>query len=147
MRGFTLLEVLVVAAVIVLLAVISLVAFKNFNRNTALDADTRVVVSVIEAARQNTLSSKGDMQYGVRLESNAVVLFQGTVYNAANTSNKRYPLTVHSSITKSLSGGGSDIVFKKLTGETDQHGSITVTLSDGSSKTIIVYKTGTIHVN
>ena len=77
------------------------------------------------------------------------MLFAGTTYSSSATSNKEYDLDGATSITSiSLAGGTSNMIFKKLTGDTDQYGTIVITSSPGSAtKTITVSKNGLVNGN
>jgi len=47
-----------------------------------------------------------------------------------------------------LAGGGSDVIFNRLTGETSQNGVITLSSpSTAQIKTVTVYKTGVVESN
>ncbi|MEK7069530.1 MAG: hypothetical protein AAB962_00560, partial [Patescibacteria group bacterium] len=72
------------------------------------------------------------------LEAGRVVLFKGDIFTEPNSSNTETPLPHLVEIGNiSLNGGGSNIVFQKLTGKTSNHGSLRVRLNSDNNK----YKT------
>lgn len=147
--GFGIIEILAVVAIISILAVISYTAFFDANRAQALEKDRDKVSAMLEYARSLTLSSSGGQQFGVHIESDKVILFPGSVYSAGNPSNKielLHPLVTIAS--SSISGGGSDIVFERLTGKTSDYGTIGVSLRSDSNEfyVITVSATGLIEV-
>ncbi len=148
-KGFTLLELIIAMAILAVISVIVLSTLQSFNNNQALDKDTQAVVAYLDEAKNKTIASKNAAQYGVRMASSSVTLFKGSSYNAADTENQTY--TFNSVIlinTLSLQGGGSDVVFMRLTGETSQNGTITLSSIRASSiRTVTIYKTGAIESN
>ncbi|TSC78485.1 MAG: Uncharacterized protein G01um101429_758 [Parcubacteria group bacterium Gr01-1014_29] len=148
MRGFTLIEILIVVAGITILASIVLFPLASFRRTAQLSSAIEEGVSLLVSARLKTLSSEGATQYGVHFETVKMVFFVGTTYITGNPQNSEVliPNDVEIS-TISLNGGAVDVVFKRLTGETDQHGTVLFRLkSDPSNtKTLRIEQTGAVH--
>ncbi|MBI2096236.1 MAG: prepilin-type N-terminal cleavage/methylation domain-containing protein [Candidatus Taylorbacteria bacterium] len=144
MRGFTLIEMLIVIGVISLLAAFSFSTFVSYKGRQSVAGGREIVTAVLNDARTQTLASKFDSQYGVRLATTTITLFRGANYDPATTTNKVYNLPVGVEISAvSLSGGGLDVTFKRLTGETNESGSVTVT-SGSLSETVTIHGTGLI---
>ncbi len=144
-RGIGVLELMIVIAIITFLVVITFSSFFTLNRRETLKGEAFQVLSVISRARSLTLSSKNDTQYGVHLEPTQVVLFSGATYYSWNSTNQVILLSPEVNIaTTTLNGGGSDIVFSRLSGVTSSYGTTTISLvaSSTQSKTIVVYPTG-----
>lgn len=149
-RGFSLAETLVVLAIASFVTIIVASVFSNTASREALNKQTAIVVSLLETARGSTLSGRNASVYGVHFESAKVVLFVGTTYNASNSSNITETLNPHTQISEiSLAGGGSEIIFNRLTGETGQFGTVKISLTASSTqlKTITVFQTGLIQSN
>jgi prepilin-type N-terminal cleavage/methylation domain-containing protein len=143
-RAFTLIEILIVMAIMAIVITTTLTTLVSFNRRELLNKDVDTIVSITGQARSQTLASKNGATYGVHLSSTTVILFAGTSYISTASSNQLFPLRSRSlTVTPSLNGGGSDVMFKRLTGETDQFGTITAT-SASTTKTVTIYKTGII---
>lgn len=144
MKGYTLLEILIATAIIAALAVISIGALSKFGTHQSIESDTSAIVSALTRARNLTLQSEGGNQYGVYFESGRAVQFQGSSYNSGDLNNKEVGITGKTSISWSLSGGGSAVVFERLTGRALSNGTVTISGSNGVLKTITIYDTGTI---
>ncbi len=147
-KGFSILELIVVLAVMAILVAIFLNTFIVFRKNQALAKDSETIALVLNEARNLTLDSKNSSNYGVHITSSKVTFFVGNTYGAGNSGNMDYALnTTDTIITISLTGGGSDVAFQRLTGETSQNGTVTIS-SPGISqtKTVTIYKTGLIEV-
>ena len=145
-KGFNLVELLIIIAVLSLIAFGSVSVFINFRNQQGLDKDTETIVEILQQARSQTLTSQNDSQYGVHISATKITLFTGSSYSSSDLSNKDYPLTLSDTVLNvSLSGGGNEVIFQRLSGETSQSGTITLASSaTGESKTIKIYKTGLI---
>ena len=147
-RGFSLLEILLVVGIMGVLAAVIAFPLSSFHRTQTLRGATEDVAAFIQEAHSMTLASHDSSQYGVYLTTNSVVLFTGTTYTAGAATNR--VMTIPSGVTLawSLHGNGSTIVFRRLSGETNQYGTITVSLSSPTiSRTITVSKLGSVDSN
>ncbi len=146
----TLIEVLTVLAITAILSAIVALSFSNFRKGQGLPNAVDEVMSLLNEAHSRTLSGENALQYGVHLQSDKAVLFVGTSYSSSASTNR--PVSFISGITIasiSLNGGGSDVVFNKLTGETSQYGTFIVKDSSTTvgQKTVTIVKTGLVSVN
>jgi len=146
-RGVTYLEILFVITIIGMLSILGLWYFTRANTAEALKKDAQGLTAILSEARSLSLSSKNAVKYGVHLEEFQAVLFQGTSYNSSDTNNRYQPFNraVHM-LSHSLNGGGDEILFSRLTGETDNYGSVTLSLINNSlsSTTITISSAGVI---
>ena len=102
------------------------------------------ILSLIDEARGDTLSAKDGYSYGVHFESAKIVIFRGTVYSSSDSSNKTVDVDGAVDVYNvSLTGGGQDVLFQRLTGKTGQNGTVMIRLKSDNSKT----KTITIEVS
>jgi len=143
MRAYSIVELLVVLGVLALIAAITLEMYVTLNAGKALDTDAQRIVAELAEARSLTLAAKNDSAWGVHMASSSVTLFQGT-YASGASSNVTTTLNPHVTLsTISLSGGGSEVTFQRLTGETTNSGSLILTLDHPSrTKTIAIGQTG-----
>lgn len=144
-RGFSLVEMLVVLAIGVIITAVVVGSFSRSTGLQALDKQTTVALSLLEQARDLTLSAKNAAVYGVHFETTKAVLFTGPTYSASASSNVVEPMHYLLQISGiSLLGGGNDVVFNRLVGDTAQSGTVTLSLlaSTTQSKTITIFSTG-----
>ena len=152
-RGISLLEILIVISILVIIAYIVGLNLFNFRREQSLQNMTSDIISLLNEARINTISSKNSTNYGVHFETNRAVLFTGGTFAEPNATNKQIDLDSSVSIPVSgginLNGGGSDIIFTRISGDTQNYGTIVVQLISNSSrqKTITINKTGVASSN
>lgn len=141
-KGFSLLEITITVAILLILSAVGLSALSNYNKKQTLKANTDMILSVLSEARAKTLASEGDARYGVHFEESKVVLFR-EAYVAGAADNIEFDIAGPSKISNITIAGGSDVLFKKISGETDNNGSLVITLNDGSgSAEIDIEKTG-----
>ena len=148
-RGFTLIELLIVIGISSLLIGFTYSSFRLLNQSQALGKDANLVATVLHEARAETLASKNGNQYGVHFETNKIVLFIGTTYSSVDSTNINFPLNTLVTIsTINIMGGGSEVVFDRLTGDTSQTGTVTLSLisTPTSIRTITVSGAGLIEV-
>jgi len=145
--GFSLVEIVVTISILVFIASLGLSELFPLRDSLQIARTTEDVRSLLFEARSETLAGEDATVHGVHFETGMVALFAGETYVAPGNKELFFPPTVEiANIT--LSGGGADVVFKKLTGETEQDGSVVVAGSVDSTQTRIIYieKTGTIRI-
>ncbi|TAL49355.1 hypothetical protein EPN83_01235 [Patescibacteria group bacterium] len=147
--GFTVAELVVIIGIMALVLTLTYASFANLGKREVLDKEALQVVSILNEARSLTLASEGASQYGVHFETAQVVLFRGFSYSSTDPQNKTVPLhdrVVISAIN--LTGGGSEVVFERLTGTTGESGTTTLSLKSdaGQTKSVVIFATGITEV-
>lgn len=144
-KGFTLLEIVIVVAIMGILALISVTGLQSFAYRSGHISASRTVLGALEEAQARTLASQDDTVFGVHFETDSVTIFQGSTYTAGNIHNEIRILPARTSIsTVTLFGGGSNVLFNRLNGTTSHTGTIQVVVTADTTafRTITVYKTG-----
>ncbi|MEW5907764.1 MAG: hypothetical protein AB1643_01085 [Patescibacteria group bacterium] len=150
MKGFTIIEILIFLAIMVIVISIVFVSFTSLRKTQSLDNAVDNIVALINEARSRTLASKDFSQYGVHFESSRAVLFKGTMFSEPSSDNSEFALPAILEISGiALNGGGSDTVFQRITGKTDNFGTITLRIKSdtGTIKNINIRLTGMIDAN
>ncbi len=137
-RGVTLIELLMAVSILVLLGGLLFLALGRFNLEKALDGGREEVIAALRDAQHETLASVGGTTYGVHLESDRITIFGGSAYDAGSQSNRVIRLSPRVTLSSSLTGGASDIVFMRLSGKPSVTGTITISLSSDTSKTRLI---------
>ncbi len=149
-EGFTLLEIMIVIVIMMIVVTFIWSSFSKINKSQIIDKEIREVASMANDARQRTIFSKNDSVYGIHFESNKVVLFKGGTYSSSSADNEVKSLNSLVGISSiTLSGGGSDIVFSRLTGASVKSGTVTFLLnvSPGTMKNLIISNTGIVEIS
>jgi hypothetical protein len=137
--GLTVLEMILGIALVAVSVTIVTLSFSKVNSNESIDSGVSLVISVLDEARNMTLSGVGGAQYGVYLEESQVTLFKGASYSAGSPDNEVTQLPSLVGVRNiTLAGGGSSVVFQKLTGATTQSGTFEVYLKSAPSQLVRV---------
>lgn len=122
-------EIIVAIGVLAIVGTTVFVGFSKATESADLKTSAFKVVDALQFARTRTIASLASSQYGVHFEQTQYVLFRGATYNASDPDNIVYPLSSRVEIANIvLIGGGSDVVFDRITGKTVQNGTLNVRL-------------------
>lgn len=135
-KGFSVIEILVVIVIIATLISLSFIGYRTFEKSISLSSAANELAISLHLAEDRTISSKEDKAYGVHFASDSYTIFSGPVYNASSTDNEVFNLPSGIEIYSiALTGGGSDVLYKRLTGETDTPGVISLRVVSEPAKT------------
>lgn len=137
--GFTLLEILISVGIIALIGSLGLVSFISSRRTRDLNVETQSVLAILRLAQSKTLSAEGGEPWGMHLESDKYTLFPAqNSFNAVTASNTVYILPSTLEIANiSLSGGGQDVIFQRISGRTPQSGTFELRVKSGVDSALI----------
>lgn len=147
MKGFTLLEVLVSMAIIVLVTTMIDSVMSSFGESNKLTEAQSGIIGLLRDARSRTLASEANSNFGVHFENTKAVLFQGDVYDQAASSNEGYILPSSIEINSFvLTGGSSEVIFTRLYGTTTASGTVNLRSMRNNSltRTVTVNSSGGI---
>ncbi|MDP3769389.1 MAG: prepilin-type N-terminal cleavage/methylation domain-containing protein [Candidatus Sungbacteria bacterium] len=126
LTGFTLIEVIIVIGLLAIFGSLALVSFQTSRATRELATSTQDILSALRLAQSKTLSGENNSVWGVHMSQSQVALFQGPTFVGS-------PLVETYGLPSSLelinilfNGGGNDIVFNRITGTTDQNGTMTL---------------------
>lgn len=145
MKGISIIEIIIILAIISIVLGIAVMSLTSFKEEQTLNSAINESISYINEARAKTLSSKDFSQYGIHFEQSKITLFKGISYISSDPDNIDYILSSLLEISSiSLNGGGNEIIFQKITGKTDQFGSVIYRVKNNpsKSKTITIKSTG-----
>lgn len=140
-NGFTLVELLVIIVIMVVLTAIAIPAFLSFQKELDLNNSAEELVNTLRLAQNKTISSEGASQWGVYFAITSTphqyTLFKGSNYVSRDASfDVVHKLSISVEIYQiDLTGGGQEVVFNRITGETNQPGRIYLRLKSDFSKT------------
>ena len=139
-------ELLTVIIILSVIMSITFYFFGGFGKKDALEKDIAGLIAFVRDARLLSIASKDAMPFGIHIENDKAVLFEGSTYVPGGTNEK---VIVFSDkvymYSYSLNLGIPDIVFARLTGNTSNFGTITLSLKDNSASTsITILRTGVV---
>ena len=132
--GFTLMELLIVLAIMATLAALGLFVSMDFYRSYAFQSEEHMLVSLLEKARGASLNNADQSAHGVHVEAGKYVYFVGSTYDPVSSQNQ-----IVGGSSAVSNNGPVDVVFAQATGETTP---TTVTITDKNSP-----KTANITIN
>ena len=133
-RGFTLIEILLVVAIVGILFAAAIPMYRSFQVRNDLDITTSQTIQSLHRAQILAQAMDGDSTWGVKIQSGSVVLFQGSDYATRNTTHDEI-FNIPVNITLS---GISEIVFSKSDGAPSPTGIITLTTDTNNIRTITI---------
>lgn len=149
-RGFSLVELLVVVAIMGILAVLLSGVFTNFRNAQTLRIGASSAASVFERARALSVAGANGTMHGVHIASTTLTLFEGPVYVSGDPSNKITRMLNDLTVVggTQLAGGSLDVIFDQLTGTTAQSGRIVLQAGGGAARqrTLILSRQGIVSV-
>jgi len=150
--GLTIIELLTVVAILIILTSISISLFRIFQKESGLTNTAEEIINMLRFAQNKTLASQESSQWGVYFLTSSspqeYILFKGSDYASRDPAYDQ----VHKILEKieiyevNLTGGGSEIVFERISGNTDYSGNISLRLKENTLKTrqVIVEQSGKV---
>lgn len=140
--GFSLVEILVGIAIIAGISTMTFYSLPAYRDKQALENASTEILSLLHDARVKTMTGEDAQAYGVHFEQKKAVLFATSYTPDTSISTVAFDADITLSAT-SLSTGGSDVLFRRGTGETSSYGTLTVSNSSGSrTRTISIAQSG-----
>lgn len=143
-RGLSLIEVLVVMAILIILVTTFISGIDYFQKGSVLNNEVEEAVSFLRLARSKTLASENASQYGVFFDISRAphqwILFKGMSYASREPDfDQAHEITKIAEIGDISLGGASEVVFNRVSGTVDSAGSVSFRLIADSLKTRTVY--------
>ena len=157
--GFTIVELIIVIAILTIFAAIPIADFVLMQKRTTLDNGAQEFIGVVRSAQNKTLAAESASQYGVYLDTlvspHKYILFKGASYASRDpASDQPYPLPdtleFYTINLKDLNNNNkNEIVFDRVTGVTQISGSVSLRVKADISqnKTIYVSNFGVVSFN
>lgn len=143
-KGFTLIEVIIVMAILVILVGLSSTNLVSFGKAANQSNGQAVVAGALQVAESNSMANLGASVWGVHLQSNQVVIFQGSAYSVGAKGNQVKLLPDNVNLGWNLTGGGSDIIFDQGKSTTVNSGYLTLTSSANNTGSVNINSEGMI---
>ncbi len=135
-RGFTLTEVLIALAIILVLSAMTLPLLSNRPFSAQTDGARAEMVQIIRLARERSLAHFKNQAHGIKLLADGYVLFQGSDY-ATRQVDYDLPIKLSKGLTLSwqLTGSGQadEIDFFNYDAKPNRSGKIIISAGDTQS--------------
>ena len=149
-RGITIIELLVVLAVLGIIISVVTPQFSKIRENQVLKSGVQDILSSLDKARSQTLASLNSLNYGVHFQPDKIILFTTQTFNPNAVDNETINITTPATISNVtlnlVSDISGEIFFNRLSGSPSKTGTITVSTTS-FSKIITIWATGVASVN
>ncbi len=145
-QGLTIIEILVVIAILGIIFAITIPQFAKMRENQVLKSTVGDVISSLDKARAETLSSLNSSVYGVHFQSDQIIIFKGASFSSGDANNETISITTPAYLANGSLTLPANIYFNRLSGSPSANGTITVSTTN-YSKIITISATGTASVN
>ncbi|MDP2909923.1 MAG: prepilin-type N-terminal cleavage/methylation domain-containing protein [bacterium] len=141
-KGFTLMEVLIILAILLILLGISITVFISLGKRYDLNNTAELMADKLRLARERTIASEGDNQYGIYFDTatspDRYILFRGASFSSRDPNfDEVYDLPKSIDIAN-INFNNNEAVFKRLTGDADA-GDILLSLSSDPGQMYPIY--------
>lgn len=146
-KGFTLLELLIVIAIVSLISIIGIGFYANYNESLEIDSTSKIIISDLRQAQSNSMSGLGGFKWGIHFVNGVDDYYElfstPTDYNNISkvVLSKNY-LSNGISFAEPTDGLSKDIIFDKISGSSSDS-SIGI-ISQNNIKNIYVSSVGII---
>ena len=135
-KGFSLIELVTVAAVMVIISVVVITNLFSRRSKTDLDLTTRKIAATLREAQSRSAAQEGGTIWGVHFDNAASVPFYAlfkTAYSSANAvGSYRLPPSICFATSSVAQGSTLDVTFAQVSGLPSTSTSITLNLVSGS---------------
>ena len=138
MKGFTLLELILVVATITVLAGIAIPVYSTLQIKNDLDIATNISLQTLRRAQILSQAVDGDSTWGVQFQTSDITLFKGVSYGARDT-NFDETFSLNGNVTPT---GATEIIFSKLLGNPNTTGTLTLTNTNNEIQNITIGSKG-----
>ncbi|MFH1423365.1 MAG: hypothetical protein ABIG29_00170 [Candidatus Nealsonbacteria bacterium] len=151
-KSFTIVELLIIIGILIILTAATVPSFNLFQKESDLNNSVEQIINILRFAQNKTLASEGSARWGVyfstAISPHQYTLFQGTSYALRVVSFDevhQLPKSVEIEAIN-LADAGTEIVFKKVTGTTEQFGTISLRLitNPASQKSLYIESSGQV---
>ena len=125
MKGFTLIEAMLVIAITLMIILFAIPTYKNLQITKNIDSTVALATQTIRIAQQNSIARVNNSKYGVKFLSNSFVLYQGISYNQRDADYDRIN-NFDTTINFSTDLINDDVMFSRGLGMPISTGTITL---------------------
>lgn len=141
MKGFTLLEIIIVISIVAIIFIVAIPMSITFLKSQNLNTTTNNVLSTLRQAQTQAMFQKNDSSFGVKFLDDSYILFQGSSYVTRVTSED---ILISTPFTVSISGI-NEIVFAKRTGIPNTTGALLI-MAGTINRSVYINQQGTIEL-
>lgn len=149
-RGFSLLELLMVTAIIALLAGVGSTYYRGFVKNVELQSISKTLAEDLRYARSKAMIGEGGYKWGAHVVNTAsggsqyYEIFSTPTNYAGGTVTSTTTLSTGLTFSDPASGSNKDIIFSKISGNPAASTTVVI-VSEGKYSTTTISSIGTVY--
>ena len=141
LTGFTLIEVLLSIAAIVIIAGISIPIYQSFQIRNGLDIAATTVAQSMRRAQMLAQASDGDISWGVNVQNNSIIIFRGGNYLGRDSTYDE----IFEMPTAIIVSGMAEVVFARFAGLPNSAGTTTLASNTNEVRNISINQKGMVN--
>jgi Tfp pilus assembly protein FimT len=135
-KGVSFIEILIIIGIVALMTMFLAPNLLKYYYKTQVEKDAQRIVATLRMARDNSISQKDSLSWGVHFENatntDFFILFKGDSYSLG-TPVQRVNLSANVIFSNIPQSSSTDIIFSKLSGLPASTSSIIISLANDSS--------------
>ena len=133
-KGFSLLEIIIVMAVIGLLSAIVIPSFNGTKTSKVLKVTSTNIDAILEQVKGNALAGKDGLNQGIYFTSTGYTPFEGTSYASSNS--KGATQTIDGALSITTTAPSSNVIFSRISGNANAVSTTTISITSTPSKKV-----------
>lgn len=148
-KGFTLIEIMVVVAIVLVLSAIAIVSLSAMQERILLNSMASGLVFHLEESRSRSVAGVQGQPHGIYFDTDYYVQFRGEEYDPNDSTNTVHELDPRLELSTDILSGEESIIFSRITGATEESHTVTISLKKqgGNSQSVVVGVGGDITHN
>jgi len=144
-KSFTILELLIVIAIMAILGTAGVSVYRNYVKSVELESTAKVIISDLKSIRSKAMTGEDNLKWGIRFINSTNDYYElfstPTDYGGASVKTSTF---LPKAVAFSTPGEGTnlDIIFSKISGTTNS--TSVIISSEGKTRTINVTSQGNI---
>ncbi len=142
MKGFSLLEILIVITILIAISGLAVPIYRNFYGVQQLDGAVDELTANLYLIQGRALNGFSDSSWGIHWAGTEYTIFQGSDYDTRSDFSFDQTVPIPDSLSLTAT---ADVIFNQLTGQSDS--AVTITISNSrvnETKTITINQEGLI---
>ncbi len=123
-------EIVISISILLIIFSIGSLSFQTITTRKKIDSAVNNLVSIIEMAKINAITGKGEQNYGIKFYNDSFVYFTGSSYVESDANNQTNIIHSGLEIITNITETTESIVFSRLSGTINHSDVIVITVRE-----------------